>query len=268
MRERATRLHQSAQRYERGAEGERATAAVLGELPPADWTVFHDIRWPGRRFANVDHVVVGPPGVFAIDSKNWSGRLDVQDDTLRQDGRRRDSTVAGATQGAIAIGQMTRSVPPRLVVPVLCFVRDAEVTGSAKGVLLCSTSNLVEMLSTREPQLNPAQRQQVCFDLKAALRPATERSVHREPRRSAATNKPAGRRTRPARAKSSGRAGRALLGLATAVAIGFTGVALVNTDLPNAFGRALVSLVDDTHHSDPAKDKPGHPGPSGKAGRR
>ena len=23
-------------------------------------TVFHDLRWPGRKFANVDHVAVGP----------------------------------------------------------------------------------------------------------------------------------------------------------------------------------------------------------------
>ena len=65
--------------WEAGAEGERRTAAVLAELAIEGWQLLHDVHWPGRPFANIDHIVIGPGGVLVIDSKNWSGRVDVRD---------------------------------------------------------------------------------------------------------------------------------------------------------------------------------------------
>jgi hypothetical protein len=106
QREKAERLSRSAELYERGAEGEQATADALKLLPRDAWTVFHDVRWPGRRYANVDHVVVGPPGVFVIDSKNWSGSVTVRDDVLRQDGRSRERYVAAAADSALAVAEL------------------------------------------------------------------------------------------------------------------------------------------------------------------
>jgi hypothetical protein len=38
------------------------------------WVVLHDLAIPGSR-ANLDHLVIGPGGVFAIDSKQYRGRL-------------------------------------------------------------------------------------------------------------------------------------------------------------------------------------------------
>lgn len=49
-----------------GIEGEMATAQLLSPLLAKGWKLFHDI--PGRR-GNVDHVLVGPGGVFAIETK-------------------------------------------------------------------------------------------------------------------------------------------------------------------------------------------------------
>ena len=104
QRAKAQRLLRSAEMWERGADGEAATAQVLQTLPPG-WVVLHDLRWPGRRFANIDHVVIGPPGVFVIDSKNWSGRIDVRHDVLRQNGRQREKAVAGAADSALALAE-------------------------------------------------------------------------------------------------------------------------------------------------------------------
>jgi hypothetical protein len=36
--------------------------------------IFHDLAVPGSE-ANVDHLVIGPSGVFVIDSKQWTGRV-------------------------------------------------------------------------------------------------------------------------------------------------------------------------------------------------
>ena len=39
---------------------------------------------------SIDHVVIGPPGVFTINAKNLSGKVAVRDGVLVQKGRRRD----------------------------------------------------------------------------------------------------------------------------------------------------------------------------------
>jgi hypothetical protein len=57
-----------AERWLRGAAGEVATAARLDRLPARRWTVRHDLLIPGSR-ANVDHLVIGPTGVWVIDTK-------------------------------------------------------------------------------------------------------------------------------------------------------------------------------------------------------
>src|SRR3954471_11514018 len=90
QREKAARLARSAEMWERGADGEAATARALGGLNKQAWTTFHDVRWPGRQRANIDHIAVGPAGVFVIDSKNWSGDVRVVGDVLYQGTRRRE----------------------------------------------------------------------------------------------------------------------------------------------------------------------------------
>jgi hypothetical protein len=60
--------------WRRGAEGERRTARLLGPLERQGWAVLHDLAVPGSR-ANLDHLIIGPGGVFVIDSKNYRGHL-------------------------------------------------------------------------------------------------------------------------------------------------------------------------------------------------
>jgi Nuclease-related domain len=60
--------------WRRGAAGERRTARLLGPLERHGWVVLHDLSVPGSR-ANIDHLVIGPGGVFVIDSKQYRGRL-------------------------------------------------------------------------------------------------------------------------------------------------------------------------------------------------
>lgn len=139
MREKAERLNRAAQQWERGAEGERRTALVLDALPRDDWTVLHDLAWPGRPLANIDHVAIGPPGVFVIDSKHWTGRISVANGAVRQNGRRRDTAAEAAAESALAIREFLKDLPAGVVQSVLCFVRDDEISAQADGTLLCST---------------------------------------------------------------------------------------------------------------------------------
>jgi hypothetical protein len=63
-------------RWERGAVGEVETARLLARLPPR-FVVLHDRRQPGGR-GNLDHLVIGPSGVWLIDSKVRRARLKVR----------------------------------------------------------------------------------------------------------------------------------------------------------------------------------------------
>jgi hypothetical protein len=60
--------------WRRGAAGERRTAQLLGSLERHGWAVLHDLAVPGSQ-ANLDHLVIGPGGVFVIDSKQYRGHL-------------------------------------------------------------------------------------------------------------------------------------------------------------------------------------------------
>lgn len=53
----------------RGAIGENLVADKLANFPD-DFCVINDLTTP---FGNLDHVVVGPTGVYVLDSKNWRG---------------------------------------------------------------------------------------------------------------------------------------------------------------------------------------------------
>jgi hypothetical protein len=68
------RLIPRARRLVRGEHGELRVAEVLDDLRPHGYRAFHDLVRDGF---NVDHVVVGPAGVFAIETKFRSGQGEI-----------------------------------------------------------------------------------------------------------------------------------------------------------------------------------------------
>jgi hypothetical protein len=63
-----------AHRWLRGARSEERVGAVLDGLSAQGWLAIHDVSL-GR--GNVDHVAIGPGGVFAIETKSHRGRIGV-----------------------------------------------------------------------------------------------------------------------------------------------------------------------------------------------
>ncbi len=60
------------QRRVQGAVEEETVAALLAPLEADGFVVLHDLD-TGR--GNVDHVVVGPTGIFVLETKAWTGRV-------------------------------------------------------------------------------------------------------------------------------------------------------------------------------------------------
>jgi hypothetical protein len=68
------RASAEASAWRKGARGERRTARRLRRLVRRGYVAFHDLGMPGSR-ANIDHLLIGPSGVFVIDSKQYTGRI-------------------------------------------------------------------------------------------------------------------------------------------------------------------------------------------------
>ena len=171
-REKAERLLRNAEMWEKGAAGERAVQEILATLP-SEWTVFHDLHWPGRARANIDHLVIGPGGVFVIDAKNWSGSVQVRDGVLRQNGYRRDSAVESAVAAAQAISALTPSLPRSWVSPMVCFTGEGSIDGSLRGVTLCSSAKLIDVLLGRPLIVSREWLDYLRFELDMLTRSAT-----------------------------------------------------------------------------------------------
>jgi Nuclease-related domain len=99
--------------WRRGADGERRTARLLDRLTRHGYVVFHDLAVPDSP-ANVDHLVIGPTGVFVIDSKQWTGSVQQGADGLAWHNHYRlDRTLETVRWEAITISRIlgTRATP-------------------------------------------------------------------------------------------------------------------------------------------------------------
>lgn len=146
----------------------RTTANALKALPES-WVVLHDVRWPGRPFASIDHIAVGPSGVFVIDSKRWTGQVQLSGNVLRQNGQRREREVLSAGEAAGAVWRRLPHLPTAWVTPVLCIV-SRDVDGWAGSVAVCHKTSIVDLLTSRPTVLAPEVIHSVVNDLRLQLR--------------------------------------------------------------------------------------------------
>ena len=114
-----------AEQWLAGAIGEQRVADTLTALPMS-WTAVHDrLLMPGISESNLDHVLVGPPGVVLVDAKNYAGDITVWNDSLFQHlgvGERRSSR--NLLREVKKVHWMAVQVSRRLgtpVTPVLCL---------------------------------------------------------------------------------------------------------------------------------------------------
>ncbi len=165
-----------------GAIGEETVGLVLADVP--DVRVLHDRAIPGTR-ANIDHIVVGPAGVFVVDAKRYRGRIEVRDrgSLFRRDLR---LVIGGRDRSAIAdsIGRQLEVVnralgaagfePTPAVTPILCFVEgDWPIIArprTFRGVELADPKSLVKRVRSTLV-LDERAVDAVADALAAALRP-------------------------------------------------------------------------------------------------
>lgn len=69
--------------WRQGAIAERRTGRRLAALDPASFRVLHDRSLPDTPAVNLDHLVIGLTGVYAIVSRRWPVRISLRADRKR-----------------------------------------------------------------------------------------------------------------------------------------------------------------------------------------
>jgi hypothetical protein len=67
------RLDKQIEQYRRGQEGEDNVVQRIAQALDGNWYVFRNISIPGRNKGDLDLVLVGPPGIWALEVKNFRG---------------------------------------------------------------------------------------------------------------------------------------------------------------------------------------------------
>jgi hypothetical protein len=173
FRRKAAWHEQRAASFARGRVGETAVARALDELTADGYRRIDDCRWPGRPQANIDHVLIGPGGLFVIDAKNWSGHVQVRDGVLRQNGYRREKELQSGADALSAVhALLTRPVAHAGSALCLCGSADLSLGPTGAGVAVVEVDRIADWVRGHPRVLRPADVATAYEELRAKLKPA------------------------------------------------------------------------------------------------
>lgn len=161
----------------KGALGEIAVARILENLGP-EWLVLHAVP-VGKGSSDIDHVLVGPAGVFTVNTKNHSGQaVWVAGRTLMVAGKKTRHLYNAAHEAARAARLLTAAVGfPVTVSGVVVIVQPKSLTIRTRPeqAAVVSAAQLLRWLRRRRPVLT---QQEMARISSAAVQPGT---WHKQP---------------------------------------------------------------------------------------
>jgi hypothetical protein len=154
------------QAWRRGADSERSVARLLDPLAKQGWGVEHDLPVRGAT-ANLNHVVIGPPGIFAIDVRHYRGRLRLSRDGLLWHGRTFLLPTLSATRSKADRLQGRIGAPDIAVVPIVAVVGGMVPGGqvTSMGVTVVPARRLPGLLRSLPPTLTPQRAREVAVQI-------------------------------------------------------------------------------------------------------
>lgn len=142
-----------------GALGELDVAARLASLE-VDWTVLHSVP-VGTRGSDIDHVLVGPPGVFTINSKFHEGaRVWVGSRRLLVNGQKTEhlrNTRYEATRTQKLLSMAVGAEVPVRGAIVIVDAKEIKIREQPEDVAVLGAPQFVRWLKKQKPILEPAQ---------------------------------------------------------------------------------------------------------------
>ena len=160
-----------------GAGGEVRTGRLLAPLESEGFRILHDRKIPRAGSANIDHIVLGPPGVFVVETKSYSGSLQIRGDEIFVAGRRKNGWIDEVNREAMAVQTALGAELAALgltVTRVICVHR-ADLPwfkSEVRGVRVVSGKDLISRLRKAVPILSPADIERLAALADARLLPA------------------------------------------------------------------------------------------------
>jgi hypothetical protein len=154
------------ERHDRGATGEEQVGSLLDGLEGRGWHAIHDASLGN---GNVDHILIGPAGVFTVETKSHPGPVRVA--------RIHGATIGQAQAQQRAVARVTGLQVEPLIVYSRAWID--RTLAWRKGVRVLPARMLAGYLDRRRATLSPAQVQQAQTRVASALREHRGRGAHR-----------------------------------------------------------------------------------------
>lgn len=177
------RLQREFWRNRLGYMGERAVGEELNQLLGSGFRVFHDV--PFDRF-NIDHVLVGPQGVFAVETKARrkrvpeAGKVDakvkVDGGVLHFSHWRDSNSIEQARLGADALGKwLTKAIGEPVQAGAILALPGWYVEGFAPGVQVLNPKQIRGALAGLKTALDNSQIERISYQMteRCRLKPKT-----------------------------------------------------------------------------------------------
>ena len=146
-----------AERFFKGARGEERVSGILTRLPES-YHVFNDFVAGGK---HVDHVVAGPAGVFAVETKYWRGSVTVEDGHILLDGQLpdRDPLAQALKEAQLVKASLAAAGWNGAVTPVLAFASDTfrQRIAELHGAVVINSCELAKSFATEKVVIPPAE---------------------------------------------------------------------------------------------------------------
>ena len=143
--------------FYKGARGEEKVSEILRNLPDS-YHVFNDFT-VGRN--HIDHVVAGPGGVFAIETKFWDGKVTVEDGHVLLDGQLPDRSPLNQAvrEATIVRNALVAAGWNGIVTPVVAFASDSFTAHRAnlRGTIIINSNELRKSFETDRVVIPPAE---------------------------------------------------------------------------------------------------------------
>jgi len=137
----------------KGILGEEAVADVLAGLPSSYW-VLHSVS---TGHGDVDHVVIGPTGVFALETKAWEGAFYRSRGRLFCNGKPAEHVLRQARGAAAQVHQLLLDADIDLWVEAVVVAARASVSRSPmrfRKAYLVSIEDVMDLVTRRRRSLS------------------------------------------------------------------------------------------------------------------
>ena len=162
----------TAGKFAAASVAERRLARALSPLAAHGYYLLPDRQWPGSKTAQVDLVLVGPSGVFIIDSKHWNetsvaagrmfrGQDDVTDEV---------ENIADLAYGTEAVLAQV-GLAPGEVRPILAMANHRGKLGTVSTVEVVGEDDVLTLITSRGTRLTTLQVETVLTAVRAHFPP-------------------------------------------------------------------------------------------------